>query len=132
VPWHLIWLTPKDCSLANLEPAESYDIIFIDAQKSGYPTYLKMILDKSQPGQPNRLLRPGGLIIGDNALRCGLVADESNDNPATKTVPRQTINWDWSSIAFLDEFNKLMHTHGRIEAMLLPVFDGLSMGRLLD
>jgi predicted O-methyltransferase YrrM len=66
VPWHLIWLTPKDCSLANLEPAESYDIIFIDAQKSGYPTYLKMILDKSQPGQPNRLLRPGGLIIGDN------------------------------------------------------------------
>ncbi|EFY88120.1 putative O-methyltransferase [Metarhizium acridum CQMa 102] len=96
-------------TLAGLEPPEPYDIIFIDAQKSGYPAYLKIILDRSQPGQANRLLRPGGLIIGDNALRCGLVADESDDNPATKTVPRHTINWDWSSIAFLDEFNKMMH-----------------------
>lgn len=93
---------------------------------------MRTILERSQPGQANRLLRPGGLIIGDNALRAGLVADESDNNPATKTVPRQTINWDWSHIAALDEFNKLMHTHPRIEAMLLPVFDGLGMGRLLD
>lgn len=72
------------------------------------------------------------MIIGDNALRCGLVADESDDNPATKTVPLHTINWDWNNIAFLDEFNKMMHGHPRIEAMLLPVFDGLGLGRLLD
>ncbi|QUC21653.1 uncharacterized protein UV8b_05896 [Ustilaginoidea virens] len=119
-------------TLSRMQPAEPYDIVFIDAQKSAYPTYLRTILGKSKPGQVNRLLRPGGLIIGDNALRAGLVADESEDNPATKTVPQQTVNWNWSSIAFLDEFNKMMHTHPRIEAVLLPVFDGLGMGRLLD
>ncbi|KAK2597363.1 hypothetical protein QQS21_006060 [Conoideocrella luteorostrata] len=112
-------------TLSQLRPKVPYDIIFIDAEKSGYPEYLRTILERSQPGQDNRLLRAGGLIIGDNALRAGLVADATDSNPATKTVPTQTINWNWGSIAFLDEFNKLMNTHPRLEAVVLPVFDGL-------
>lgn len=122
----------KNKSLSKLEPEEPYDIVFIDAQKSEYPDYLQKIIDMSQPGQGKRLLRPGGLIIGDNAMRAALVADASDDNPATKTVPRTTANWDWDSVSRLQEFNKLMCTHARVDAMLLPVFDGLGLGRLRD
>ncbi|KJZ74330.1 hypothetical protein HIM_06336 [Hirsutella minnesotensis 3608] len=118
--------------LPTLESEEPFDIIFIDAQKSGYPAYLRTILDKSQPGAARRLLRRGGLILGDNALRSALVVDQSDDNPATRTVPKQTENWSWGDVEHLDEFNRVMHSHDRIEAMLLPVFDGLGMGRLLD
>ena len=107
-------------------------MIFIDAQKSGYPQYLRTVLEQSQAGAKKRLLRKGGLIIGDNALRSALVVDRTDANPATKTVPRQTENWNWGDVEFLDEFNKTMHGSERIEAMLLPVFDGLGIGRLLD
>lgn len=119
-------------SMSRLELQDPYDIIFIDAKKSEYPGYLNSILEKSQPGQKNRMLRPGGLIVGDNVLREGLVADASEKNPATETVPKETVNWDSTSIARLDEFNKAMHENPRIEAVLLPLFDGLAIGRLLD
>ncbi|KAM4061169.1 o-methyltransferase [Hirsutella rhossiliensis] len=118
--------------LPTLQPDEPFDMVFIDAQKSGYPDYLAAILDRSQPGARRRLLRPGGLIVGDNALRSALVVDQSDDNPAARTVPGETPNWDWDAMRRLDEFNTMMHSHERIEAMLLPVFDGLGMGRLLD
>ncbi|KAG6122358.1 hypothetical protein E4U13_002515 [Claviceps humidiphila] len=119
-------------TMSRLELQDPYDIIFIDAKKSEYPGYLNSILEKSQPGQKNRMLRPGGLIVGDNVLREGLVADASEKNPATETVPKETVNWDSASIARLDEFNKAMHENPRIEAVLLPLFDGLAIGRLLD
>ena len=56
-------------------------MVFIDADKGGYPGYLEKILARSQPGQANRLLKPGGVIIGDNVLRRALVADSSDSNP---------------------------------------------------
>lgn len=118
--------------LATLESEEPYDIIFIDAQKSGYPAYLSTILEKSAPGSSSRLLRPGGLIIGDNALRSALVVDQTDANPATKTVPKVTENWNWSDVEKLDEFNRVMHSHPRLETVLMPMFDGLGMGRLVD
>lgn len=76
-------LTPA--SLESLEPAEPYDIVFIDADKSGYPNYLHKILSRSQPGQAHRILKPGGLIVADNVLRKGLVADRSDANPWSKS-----------------------------------------------
>ena len=51
------------------KPDQPYDLIFVDAQKSGYPEYLTTILEKSQPGSAGRLLKKGGLIIADNTLR---------------------------------------------------------------
>lgn len=71
-------------SLDSLDPTEPYDIIFIDADKSGYPRYLEKILSRSQPGQARRILKPGGLIVADNVLRRGLVADSSEANPWSK------------------------------------------------
>jgi predicted O-methyltransferase YrrM len=118
--------------VGSLDPDEPYDIVFIDAQKSGYPRYLEAVLQKSLPGACYRLLRPGGLIIGDNALRSALVADQSDANPATQTVPRETENWNWDDVKFLDEFNRNMNTNPRLETFLLPVFDGLGIARLLD
>ncbi|CAI4215115.1 unnamed protein product [Parascedosporium putredinis] len=68
-------------SLPKLASPEPYDLIFIDAEKSGYPGYLQAILDGSQPGASSRILRPGGLIVADNVLRRGIIADDSDDNP---------------------------------------------------
>jgi predicted O-methyltransferase YrrM len=49
-----------------------FDFIFIDADKSGYPAYLKESL---------KLSRPGTVIVGDNVVRQGQVADSKNPDP---------------------------------------------------
>jgi len=109
---------------------EPYDLIFIDADKSSYPTYLSLILSLSQPDSPTRLLRPGGLIIADNVLRRGLVADSTEANPwADKTNGGI---WQNGDLKALDEFNKRLASDKRLETFLLPLFDGLGMGRLID
>ncbi|PMD63357.1 S-adenosyl-L-methionine-dependent methyltransferase, partial [Hyaloscypha bicolor E] len=64
---------------------EPFDLIFIDADKASYPTHPthpSLILSLSGPsGATTRLLRPGGIIVADNILRSGLVADHSPTNP---------------------------------------------------
>lgn len=111
-------------------------MIFIDAQKSGYPAYLQMILRKSAPGAARRLLRPGGLIIADNVLRRGLVADSSSDNPevAIEAELVREVGRDRSSkdLEALDEFNTALVENKRIDAVLMPLYDGVGLGRLLD
>lgn len=120
----------KVLRLSTLKPEEPYDLIFIDAQKSGYPKYLRDILAGSQPGSTNRLLRPGGFIIADNVLRRGLVADGSEDNPNWQ-LQRHVVHAEEDLVA-LREFNKALANHERLEALLLPVFDGVGFARLLD
>lgn len=120
----------KNLRLSTLHPEEPYDLIFIDAQKSGYPSYLRDILAGSQPGAANRLLRPGGFIIADNVLRRGLVADGSEDNPNWQ-LQRHVVHAEEDLVA-LREFNKALANHERLEALLLPVFDGVGFARLLD
>lgn len=125
------WAANKELKrLSTLNPEEPYDLIFIDAQKSGYPSYLRDILAGSQPGSTNRLLRPGGIIIADNVLRRGLVADGSEDNPNWQ-LQRHVVHAE-EDLAALREFNKALANHERLEALLLPVFDGVGFARLLD
>ncbi|KAM3514525.1 hypothetical protein MY11210_001868 [Beauveria gryllotalpidicola] len=113
-------------TLAKLSPDEPYDLIFIDAQKTGYPSYLRTILEKSQPGAPSRLLRKGGVILADNVLRRGLVANDSNENPwATGSHHHQ-------SLEALREFNDLAIKSERLDAFLMPLFDGVGMSTLRD
>ncbi|KAL8376195.1 hypothetical protein RB595_007346 [Gaeumannomyces hyphopodioides] len=112
-------------TLPSLEVTEPYDIIFIDADKVGYSKYLDAILARSQPGSASRLLRPGGLIVADNVLRRGLVAHSGPENPNGAGV-------DAAIIKCLDDFNTALATHGRLEALLLPLFDGLGLARLVD
>ncbi|KAL7788347.1 S-adenosyl-L-methionine-dependent methyltransferase [Trichoderma ceciliae] len=116
-------------TLSALKPEEPYDLIFIDAQKLGYPSYLRDILAGSQPGSTNRLLRPGGFIIADNVLRRALVADGSEDNPSWELY-RNIVRPE--DLVAIREFNAALANNERLEAFLLPAFDGVGLARLLD
>src|SRR5690606_20382239 len=58
---------------------DSYDIVFIDAVKTEYPEYLE---------HARRLLRPGGLMLADNVLWSGRVADPLVDDEETAALRR--------------------------------------------
>lgn len=91
---------------------EPCDITFIDADKPGYPRYLDTILAWSRPVSASRLLRAGGL---DDVLRRDLVVHSEPETPNG-----------------VDSNGSVMATHGRLEAPLLPLFDGLGLARLVD
>jgi len=61
------------------EGAGPFDLIFIDADKTGYPDYLGWAL---------RLARPGTLIVADNVVRDGNVADPASTDPSVRGVRR--------------------------------------------
>ncbi len=92
---------------ARIEAGEAghYDFAFIDADKTGYLGYYERLL---------KLVRPGGLIVVDNTLWHGAVAD-----PADREA---------DTIA-LREFNDVLHRDARIDLVLLPVGDGLTLAR---
>lgn len=120
-------------SLPALSPSEPYDLIFIDAQKSGYPQYLQTILERSIPGGSGRLLRPGGLIVADNVLRRGIVADDSDGNPwVVKEKTERSEYWKSSDVANIREYNRLVKENDRLDAFLLPLYDGVNLARLVD
>lgn len=109
-------------------------MIFLDAEKTGYPSYLATILSKSQPGASNRLLRPGGIIVADNVLGSAMVADSSDANPAAvamKDKPERQARFK-ANIPALDKFNTEMGANPRLEGLLMPLFDGLGLARLVD
>jgi len=85
-----------------------FDLIFIDADKEGYPEYLDWSL---------RLSRPGTLILGDNAIREGSVIDP--DDPSSHAMR---------------EFNEKLAKDPRLSAIVLPLIrdriDGLAIARV--
>jgi len=85
--------------------AGSFDMAFIDADKPNYPSYYERVL---------QLLRANGLLLIDNVLWSGRVADPSATDPDT-TVLR--------------ELNKMIHNDPRVEACLIPIGDGLTIAR---
>ena len=93
-----------DARLAAGE-AGQYDFAFIDADKTGYLAYYERLM---------KLVRPGGLIVVDNTLWGGEVA-----NPA---------NRDEDTVA-LREFNDVLLADPRIDLSLLPLGDGLTLAR---
>jgi caffeoyl-CoA O-methyltransferase len=82
---------------------ERFDAIFLDADKEPLPTYFEWAL---------RLVRPGGLIIGDNALWAGRVYDESDQDARTQGVR---------------EFNRRMATDPRVLGIIVPTHDGVAV-----
>lgn len=116
-----------------METSEPFDLIFLDANKDAYPKYLDIILEKSRPGQTNRLLKPGGLIVADNVLRRAIVADPTPSNPQyVVDVKRHGQEGSEAFVKALREFNDKLVGEPRVEAFLLPFFDGLGLGRLVD
>jgi predicted O-methyltransferase YrrM len=93
-----------DAHLAAGE-AGQYDFAFIDADKTGYLTYYERLI---------QLLRPGGLIVVDNTLWSGEVANPANRDPDTVA---------------LREFNDVLLADPRIDLSLLPLGDGLTLAR---
>lgn len=89
---------------SGMEP-ESYDMIFIDADKREYPQYFR---------EAKRLVRPGGYIIADNILWDGHVADTDRHDAQTEGVR---------------EYNRLVAGDPDLEVVILPVRDGLSIAR---
>ena len=79
---------------------ETFDLVFIDADKPNYSNYYNAVFDK---------LRPGGFIIADNVLWSGRVLDEEQDEN-TKA---------------LHEFNQMAVADDRVANVLLPIRDGL-------
>ncbi|KAH7193507.1 S-adenosyl-L-methionine-dependent methyltransferase [Fusarium flagelliforme] len=117
---------PASESLPKINPSEPYDLVFIDADKTGYPGYLRQLLELSKPGNSNRLLRPGALIVSDNVLRRGLVADD-------KALGDDKLEGDQlKNILAIREFNEMALNSPRLETFLLPLWDGVNISRLID
>ncbi|KAF9777072.1 hypothetical protein IL306_004660 [Fusarium sp. DS 682] len=117
---------PASESLPKLNPTEPYDLVFIDADKTGYPGYLKQLLELSEPGNSNRILRPGALIVSDNVLRRGLAADD-------KALGDDELKGDQlKNVLAVRQFNDLALQSPRLETFVLPLWDGVNVSRLLD
>jgi predicted O-methyltransferase YrrM len=82
---------------------ERFDAIFLDADKEPLPTYFEWAL---------RLVRPGGLIIADNALWGGRVYDGDESDERTRGVR---------------EFNRRMSTDPRVLGIIVPTHDGVAV-----
>jgi predicted O-methyltransferase YrrM len=85
--------------------AGTVDLAFVDADKTGYAAYLERIFT---------LLRPNGLLLVDNVLWGGKVADPSAMSADTVA---------------LREFNKRLKDDARFDISMLPVGDGLTLAR---
>ncbi|MFH6768009.1 O-methyltransferase [Gaetbulibacter aquiaggeris] len=85
---------------------KTFDLIFIDADKDNYPAYFKVIIDK---------LNPGGIILSDNVLWSGKVIQPLKED-------------DFSTKALI-EYNTLLKEDKRVETIILPIRDGLTISR---
>jgi predicted O-methyltransferase YrrM len=102
-------------SLSTLvtENAEPFDLIFIDADKRGYPQYLQWSL---------KLSRPGTVIVADNVVREGRVLDSNSDDADVQGVQR---------------FTELLATEPRLSATVLQTvgakgYDGFALAVVLS
>jgi predicted O-methyltransferase YrrM len=85
----------------------SFDFMFIDADKPGYPVYYELGF---------QLIRPGGVIAFDNVLWGGRVADPDIDDDDTEA---------------LRAINRQLHADPRVEISMVPIGDGLTLARKL-
>lgn len=87
---------------------EVFDLVFIDAEKASYDAYFEAVLTKT---------RPGSIILSDNVLWSGKVVEPI----ATKDKVTK----------LLVDYNKKLATDPRVETVLLPIRDGLTLSRVL-
>lgn len=87
----------------------TFDLVFIDADKPNYPAYFHAIIEK---------MNPNGIILSDNVLWSGKVIQSLQKN-------------DISTKALL-EYNTLLKEDKRVETVVLPIRDGLTISRMVD
>lgn len=86
------------------EPGE-FDVIFIDIDKDGYPAALEAAAPR---------IRPGGLLLADNVLWSGKVADAGVRDPQTLGIR---------------EFNRALFARSEFESVIVPLRDGVAIAR---
>ena len=84
-----------------------FDLVFIDADKENYLNYFEMIVPK---------MKKGGIILSDNVLWSGKVLEPLQKNDSSTKV--------------LLEYNELLKNDPRVETVLLPIRDGLTVSRI--
>jgi predicted O-methyltransferase YrrM len=83
-----------------------FDLVFIDADKEDYPAYFELVINK---------LKKGGVILSDNVLWSGKVIEP-------------LVEGDEATTALL-QYNQMLKNDPRIETVILPVRDGLTISR---
>jgi predicted O-methyltransferase YrrM len=87
---------------------KKYDLVFIDADKENYINYFHLIVP---------MMNKGGIILSDNVLWSGKVLEEVKANDITTQI--------------LLEYNQLLKDDPRVETVLFPIRDGLTVSRVL-
>ena len=85
-----------------------FDLVFIDADKENYLNYFELILPK---------MNKGGIILSDNVLWSGKVLEPLQPNDLSTKI--------------IMEYNDLLKNDRRVETVLLPIRDGLTVSRVL-
>jgi caffeoyl-CoA O-methyltransferase len=93
--------------LAEIEKDGPFDLVFIDADKTGYPAYLAWA---------TKNLRMGGVVVGDNAFGFGGVVRD--DIPGA----------DREGVLAIRKFNEELARSGRFRATMIPTSEGLAVG----
>lgn len=84
---------------------DTFDLIFLDGDKRGYPEYFDQLIDR---------ITPGGLLLADNILWDGKVSKGGKPDPDVEALRR---------------YNELVLADERVEVVVLPIRDGLSIAR---
>jgi caffeoyl-CoA O-methyltransferase len=94
--------------LGEVRKLGPFDLVFIDADKPGYPAYLDWAAEN---------LRPGGMVLADNAFGWGAVV------PGREELAHQP-----AAVEALREFNRKLAQSGHFRATMIPTAEGLAMG----
>lgn len=87
---------------------KKFDLVFIDADKENYPNYFEMVVP---------MMNKGGIILSDNVLWSGKVLEKVKANDKSTQV--------------LLAYNELLKNDKRVETVLLPIRDGLTVSRVI-
>lgn len=98
-------LAPAIETLRSLPRTADIDLAFIDADKAGYVSYVDELVPR---------LRSGGLLLLDNVLWSGAVADPARDDEDTVAIRR---------------CNDRVSAHPQLDSVILPIADGLTLAR---
>ena len=85
-----------------------FDLVFIDAEKRSYPDYFEAVLEKT---------RPGSIILSDNVLWSGKVVEKVDPKDKATNI--------------LLAYNSMLRNHPKLDTVLLPIRDGLTLSRVL-
>ena len=96
--------------IAGTPATPTYDLVFIDAEKSGYADYLDAVLPR---------MNKRGFIVGDNTLLFGAMAGEATENRVSDAAKKS-----------MTRFNETLADKSKFEGILLPTPEGLTVARL--